>query len=147
MNLVFPAAIGRFAKDEAGSMLPGFLVTSAIAAIAALIAMFATHALATSTTLSETNNAIARAAQETCTQIHAGALHPTTNATLRTFNGSTYTFNAPQVVGTPLPVTVKIAAASNGVIPMDLSANGVMSQADCPIPSPKPAYGSTVTVP
>lgn len=146
--MTFPIlAVGRVAHDERGSLTPGFVVTAGIAAVASLMFMFASQSLAASTTVSEQNNAMARAAQETCTQVYVAAQDPTTNSTLRSVIGGTYTYSEPQVAGSPLPVTVKIAAANQGMLAMDISANGVTSQANCPIPSSKPAYNSTKTVP
>lgn len=137
----------RLAEDERGSMTSGFLVTALIAAIAIGIVGFSSHALATSMELTIVDSAIARVAQETCTQIYAAAQDPSTNAILRSYAGGTFIDSVPEVSGTPLPVTVKIAAASQGNVAVDLSANGVSTQSTCPVPSPKPIYNSTVTLP
>ncbi len=125
----------------------GFIMAAALAAVVSLIFVVAGHALMTSAQASEEESVVARVAQEVCTQVYVAGIDPSANASLRTYGGGSVTVQAPSALGTPIPVSVQLAAAQNGAIALTMHASGATQQAVCPVPTPRPAYGSTVVVP
>jgi hypothetical protein len=116
----------RLLSDESGSATMNFIVVSALTAILAFAFVVGSYGMRTTVVADDQDRAVTRVAEEVCAYVYGAGQDPTTAAALQSFNGGTETIDVTEPVGTPLPVKVKLSAATAaGAVPIEVTLDGI----------------------